>query len=358
MSSQTIVLQKASDALDKYRRTLLTQHFSFARGLWQTLSPADWWNDAVVAGISARVAMNYISVLAEARRAGSSYASFVLKSMGITADGSVLAFEYPRVNTDLWLVSARPSGSYRHEAVQTPDLRPDSWPKLGEEHYDTVLNWLNAALDRLEKTAEMDISKASNDAAAERYKRSGVSLFRRVIHPEMSTTGVCGLCVAAATRVYSKENLNGLHNRCKCTVAPVLDGKDPADLLNGEDLRRLYKNATGTSANALAQTQYKVVEHTELGSVLVPYERDRSDSARAEPPVIEDDSTRKQLERMSERVNLFASQANALEAKGESVTFRDSTRDVTFKPTDRLDESIKSIDALKKVTQKALTQAA
>lgn len=38
--------------------------------------------------------------------------------------------------------------------------------------------------------------------------------FRRIIHPEFSTGGVCGLCVAASDRIYHRETLRPIHLRC------------------------------------------------------------------------------------------------------------------------------------------------
>lgn len=93
---------------------------------------------------------------------------------------------------------------------------------------------------------------------------------RRVIHPELSRTGTCGLCIAAADRIYTVRKLLPIHDLCKCTTAVVTEERDPADELNQADLRQLYSDAGGTSAAQLKRTRYKVDEHGELGPVLVP----------------------------------------------------------------------------------------
>jgi hypothetical protein len=103
--------------------------------------------------------------------------------------------------------------------------------------------------------------------------------YRRIIHPELSKGGVCGMCVAASDRVYKVEHLRPIHNRCHCTIAPVvkMDGQthDPGHTLNQDDLDRLYQHAAeaapgqrATSAAALKKTRYQIVDHHELGPVL------------------------------------------------------------------------------------------
>jgi hypothetical protein len=100
--------------------------------------------------------------------------------------------------------------------------------------------------------------------------------YRRIIHPEMSRTGVCGLCIAASDRIYHIENLLPIHGRCQCTVAPVTADRDPADDLNKVDLAQLYQLAGGvggastTAGPALKRVRYQVDEHGELGPVLIP----------------------------------------------------------------------------------------
>lgn len=108
--------------------------------------------------------------------------------------------------------------------------------------------------------------------------------YRRVIHPELSKGGVCGMCVAASDRVYHVKELQPIHNRCRCTIAPVTTAHDPGFTLNQDDLDRLYshsaevapmetvggreRRALATSAKALKRTRYQIVHHDELGPVL------------------------------------------------------------------------------------------
>ncbi|WP_195166894.1 hypothetical protein [Mycobacteroides abscessus] len=93
---------------------------------------------------------------------------------------------------------------------------------------------------------------------------------RRIIHPELSLSGTCGLCIAASDRIYRVTELLPIHNKCKCTYGIVTEEFDPADELNTLDLSTLYEDAGGTSAAHLKRTRYQVDEHGELGPVLVP----------------------------------------------------------------------------------------
>jgi hypothetical protein len=100
--------------------------------------------------------------------------------------------------------------------------------------------------------------------------------YRRVIHPELSKGGVCGMCVAAANRKYKISELQPIHARCKCTISPITTAHDPGLRMNDADLEKLYahaEDATGgtvrsTSAEALKRTRYQIVHHHELGPVL------------------------------------------------------------------------------------------
>lgn len=94
--------------------------------------------------------------------------------------------------------------------------------------------------------------------------------YRRVIHPELSRSGTCGLCIAASDRLYKVAELMPIHANCKCTVAAATEEHDPGDDLNAIDFAQLYKHGGGTSAAHLKRTRYQVDEHGELGPVLVP----------------------------------------------------------------------------------------
>lgn len=93
---------------------------------------------------------------------------------------------------------------------------------------------------------------------------------RRIIHPELSRTGTCGLCIAASDQIYRVRELRPIHTKCQCTVAAVTREFDPADVLNKADLAAVYEAAGGTDSPLLKRVRFQVDEHGELGPVLVP----------------------------------------------------------------------------------------
>jgi hypothetical protein len=72
----------------------------------------------------------------------------------------------------------------------------------------------------------------------------------------------------ASDRTYKSKDLMALHDRCKCTVLPIVNGQDPGLTLNGADLAAFYKSAGSTGAADLKKTRYVVHQHGELGPVL------------------------------------------------------------------------------------------
>jgi len=137
---------------------------------------------------------------------------------------------------------------------------------------------------RAESVADTDIMLADR-AQSQRFmserKPTGVKGYRRVLNPELgSGAPPCGLCVVAADRIYSFEDLMPIHSRCRCTVAAVGSKDDPGFRLNAEDLAAIYEqagevaNKTGekrrtTSRDKLKQIRVEVVEHGELGPWLI-----------------------------------------------------------------------------------------
>jgi hypothetical protein len=126
---------------------------------------------------------------------------------------------------------------------------------------------------RIAAVADLDMQLAdraqSHRFLTEHADQLNITGQRRVIHPELSKGGTCGLCIAASDRVYHPGELRPIHGHCECTTLPIVDGRDPGAGLNGLDLKTLYGNAgNSTSAAALKRTRYKIDEHGELGPVL------------------------------------------------------------------------------------------
>lgn len=122
---------------------------------------------------------------------------------------------------------------------------------------------------RIAITAETDVTLAVRAQYQKTMGAQGATGWRRILHPELSETGPCGLCVVAADRVYKSEDLLPLHNRCVCEVLPVYGRVDPGITLNGDDLAALYAAAGGNTREQLRRISVVLTEHGELGPILV-----------------------------------------------------------------------------------------
>jgi hypothetical protein len=119
----------------------------------------------------------------------------------------------------------------------------DVWSGLSKGHLwrDAV----HAGRERAEATAQMDVAlshRAGAQAAMANSPR--VVGYRRVTHG-----GSCALCSVAATQTYRSGDLMPIHNRCHCSVEPILGDREPEPVeLEGVE----------------------TVEHGELGPLLIP----------------------------------------------------------------------------------------
>jgi hypothetical protein len=130
------------------------------------------------------------------------------------------------------------------------------------------------AVERASHLAVEDLDLAMRETTrAHLANAADVSGYRRVIHPELSRSGTCGLCIAAADRVYSVDDLMPIHTNCGCEALPIVRGVDPARVFNGADTTELYKRVLAvaggqTAADKLKNTRVQVSSHGELGPVL------------------------------------------------------------------------------------------
>src|SRR4051794_26448626 len=99
------------------------------------------------------------------------------------------------------------------------------------------------AVERAQHLAVEDLDLAMRGTTRRHLAAAeDVTGYRRVIHPELSKSGTCGLCVAAADRVYRVDDLMPVHSGCLCTPMPIVRGKgDPARIFNGADTTELYR---------------------------------------------------------------------------------------------------------------------
>jgi hypothetical protein len=135
-----------------------------------------------------------------------------------------------------------------------------------------------AAQSRVKRLASDDIAISQRSATVAVLSSSErVTGYRRVIRPEMSKSGTCGLCIAASDQRYGKERLMPIHSKCSCTVMPIIKSRtgkeqDPGREINGQDISDLYKQASKDSKESgkdLSSTRFKVAESADLGPELL-----------------------------------------------------------------------------------------
>lgn len=157
-----------------------------------------------------------------------------------------------RNGVDPVVVHSRPAETYRYNVSQ------------GQSPQEAMA----AAAQRGGLLTDTDQILAERAAQVEQMQELGVTRYRRVIRPELSKTGTCGLCVVASDRIYTVRNLMPIHDRCKCKTVPVDNDNDPGLNLNQDDLDAIYRDAGGTAGDRLKEVRYQVNEHGELGPVL------------------------------------------------------------------------------------------
>ncbi|NUO57321.1 MAG: hypothetical protein HOV78_11695 [Hamadaea sp.] len=220
-----------------------------AWALWASF--AGWYSAEQVAALARQTAAISQQGRQVAGNLGMAYMREVLAGLrGAGVPTIRLDLPDARLGADLEQVYSRPAEAYKLTYALTED--PAAATK--------------AAQDRLTTLVRDDLLVARRDGEHQQMKAAKVEHYRRIVHPERSKTGVCGLCLAAADRVYTIAKLLPIHDDCKCTTAP--DGDAAAEVIK-VDLEQLYKDAGGTTdGRALKQVRYQVNEHGELGPVL------------------------------------------------------------------------------------------
>ena len=286
-------------------------------GMWGSFNQ---WSDLdLVTARTARGVMQVESVLREIQRESRQFQLMSLRELGVDVPQMGRPVEvYPRSRVDALEVYQRPARDAR-EALAGGGSPGEAWDAfekrvrgiveadvaiaerdelaLIEEHLAEadLIDWGESGLVDEDRPIERDFSdkdeyddsdlmsyeemldylEASEDPEIAKRADSGKKVlgFRRVIRPELSQHGSCGLCVVAATNWYTIERLKPIHHLCKCVTVPVLKGNDPGFGWNQEDLRknldRMYGAAGDTTrGDKLKRIRVKIGEHGELGSVL------------------------------------------------------------------------------------------
>jgi hypothetical protein len=163
------------------------------------------------------------------------------------------------------------------------------------------------ALVRIAAVAETDVTLAVREQVRKTLGQiPGVTGYRRILHPELSETGPCGLCVVAADRIYKVEDLKPIHDRCVCEVLPIIGALDPGLNLNASELEAIYDAAGGTGGEvikrgrrhsaALKRVRVALGEHGELGPVLVDADQRYRGPREVAKTKVQDRATRAQAQ--------------------------------------------------------------
>ena len=92
MADITQILNQRMSRYERERARLVEEYVTAAWKMWQSLSPADWWNDAITQGASANLTSRYMAFVERMRRLGIAYADIALGLVGATAQGQLPEF--------------------------------------------------------------------------------------------------------------------------------------------------------------------------------------------------------------------------------------------------------------------------
>lgn len=274
---------------------------STAQVAWLTF--AAWYAPTPVTALATALA----DLSREVQQAAAGLASqYVATAVDVIEPGTPIRFprslvQPVRKGAPLSLVHSRPAETYKR-AIATGATHEEALQRAGTRAAGLTIS---------------DLTLQQRAVERRMLEQAGVTGYRRIVRPELSKTGSCGLCIAAADRIYSTGELMPIHPpSCNCTVLPIIGENDPGRSMNDAELKALYADAGGsTKAEDLRRTRYKVREHGEFGPVLVRAE----DSFRGPSKVaLEDDPER--AERMLAKVLPVLADLEQRQSNGEDVS--------------------------------------
>lgn len=237
-------------------------------GLWL---PFTWWGRPDMVNAAAAQSAVYVDVATRrARRLSRAYMLQQLRMIDAEpATVPLIEDTYPRSGTPIVEVYKRPARQLEHlirQEQKVIERKTGTIPDLPDVITDEMMRSFE---ERLTSLVEDDVAATVRDEAQKvMWSAPKVIGYRRLIHPEFSKTGTCGLCVVASSRFYTKSELMPLHDKCKCTISPITATRDMGLRLNDEDLARIYEAAGSTYAEDLKRIAVEVREHGELGPIL------------------------------------------------------------------------------------------
>ena len=292
LPASALVLQQLSDGVAGVRDHTATWAKGAIRKLWEGVNPYD---DKQVADFAAKAAEVMGTAQTAMARTSAAAQTRQLALLGVkVAEGApdvpLDVRGRPKVAGDGVDITAKPvtvdyadGGKAKVSAADMTTAEVFKRPAAGfrwVDSTDSKADPQQVAGLRIDTLVDDNLMLAQRAAAQDVIakavdlgKGAKVIGYRRVLHPELSRGGSCGLCIAASTQIYHVKKLMPIHTRCHCDVAAVTENDDPADVLNAHDLGQLYQLAKGRGSydrTALSNVRYKVDEHGELGPVLKP----------------------------------------------------------------------------------------
>lgn len=103
--------------------------------------------------------------------------------------------------------------------------------------------------------AHTDVSLSYRQAAVSHAEspRSRIVGWRR-----LPDGNACRFCLLLGTKRYRVKELMPIHNRCNCSVMPIIGSRDPGNVIDSDLLKKLKTEGP----------QAKVVKHGELGPII------------------------------------------------------------------------------------------
>lgn len=253
--------QQLVDTYAAQHASILDALLKILFGVWYQFS---WFGrpDMVNAAASASAA----HVDAATKRARRLSRAFMLRQLDMldAAPTSLPPIEdvYPRSGVPIVEVYKRPARQVEHLIREREKTDP------GGPATPTAAEWRQFE-ERLSTIVADDLAATARDEAQKVIWRAPKIIgYRRLIHPEFSKTGTCGLCVVASDRFYTRSELMPLHGNCKCTISPITATRDLGLKLNQDDRDKIYAAAGSTYAEDLKRITVQVRENGELGPIL------------------------------------------------------------------------------------------
>lgn len=218
----------------------------------------DWYDHAAISAVAAAAGQTVRAASQTAVGMSAAYLTRVLREMITTGS--------PTART------LRLSGPLRFGVAEwaSPYGRVADTVRFEISKGKTLDDAIQIGLQRADAMVRTDLALARRMQSRATFEgNQRVYGYRRVVHPELSRTGTCGLCIAAADRRYNIRDLMPLHQRCKCTVLPITSGNDPGGAFDqDEKFAEAYGMALSNRAKDLKEVRVRYEWNNELGPTL------------------------------------------------------------------------------------------